>query len=164
MNFYVTEDEKRLIDERIRLPPTRSIRQIRTDSFPQHRIHASLYIFLQCLLLRISALCLLTIKVLKNLLHLPTSANFRQDTALHILMVHQLQGHLMHNPIRGSFQIFFRFPAVNAKHIACTEDCILQILFSSYKISLSLNQSFVAKSEAFQSVYHVTFILCYTVL
>ena len=75
MNFYVTEDEKRLIDERIRLPPTRSIRQIRTDSFPQHRIHASLYIFLQCLLLRISTLCLLTIKVLKNLLHLPISAN-----------------------------------------------------------------------------------------
>ena len=120
MNFYVTEDEKRLIDERIRLPPTRSIRQIRTDSFPQHRIHVSLYIFLQCLLLRISTLCLLTIKVLKNLLHLPTSANFRQDTALHILMVHQLQGHLMHNPIRGSFQIFFRFPAVNAKHISST--------------------------------------------
>ena len=75
MNFYVTEDEKRLIDERIRLPPTRSIRQIRTDSFPQHRIHASLYIFLQCLLLRISTLCLLTIKVLKNLLYLPISAN-----------------------------------------------------------------------------------------
>lgn len=67
MNFYVTEDEKRLIDERIRLPPTRSIRQIRTDSFPQHRIHASLYIFLQCLLLRISTLCLLTITVENNI-------------------------------------------------------------------------------------------------
>ena len=46
----------------------------------------------------------------------------------------------------------------------CAWDCILQILFSSYQISLSLNQSFVAKSEAFQSVHHVTFILCYTVL
>ena len=100
MNFYVTEDEKRLIDERIRLPPTRSIRQIRTDSFPQHRIHASLYIFLQCLLLRISTLCLLTIKVLKNLLHLPTSANFHQDITLHILMVHQLQETSKHNLIR----------------------------------------------------------------
>ena len=42
-------------------------------------------------------------------------------------------------------------------------DCILQILFSSYLISLSLNHQF-QKSEAFQSVHHVSFILCYTVL
>ena len=45
----------------------------------------------------------------------------------------------------------------------CAVDCILQILFSSYLISLSLNHQF-QKSEAFQSVHHVTFILCYTVL
>ena len=172
MNFYVTEDEKRLIDERIRLPPTRSIRQIRTDSFPQHRIHASLYIFLQCLLLRISTLCLLTIKVLKNLLHLPTSANFHQDITLHILMVHQLQETSKHNLIRVWFLNSFLLPNSQCeayslhwyKHqYCCTVDCILQILFSSYLISLSLNHQF-QKSEAFQSVYHVTFILCYTVL
>ena len=172
MNFYVTEDEKRLIDERIRLPPTRSIRQIRTDSFPQHRIHASLYIFLQCLLLRISTLCLLTIKVLKNLLHLPTSANFHQDITLHILMVHQLQETSKHNLIRVWFLNSFLLPNSQCeayslhwyKHqYCCTVDCILQILFSSYLISLSLNHQF-QKSEAFQSVHHVTFILCYTVL
>ena len=172
MNFYVTEDEKRLIDERIRLPPTRSIRQIRTDSFPQHRIHASLYIFLQCLLLRISTLCLLTIKVLKNLLHLPTSANFHQDITLHILMVHQLQETSKHNLIRVWFLNSFPLPNSQCeayslhwyKHqYCCTVDCILQILFSSYLISLSLNHQF-QKSEAFQSVHHVTFILCYTVL
>ena len=172
MNFYVTEDEKRLIDERIRLPPTRSIRQIRTDSFPQHRIHASLYIFLQCLLLRISTLCLLTIKVLKNLLHLPTSANFHQDITLHILMVHQLQETSKHNLIRVWFLNSFLLPNSHCeayslhwyKHqYCCTVDCILQILFSSYLISLSLNHQF-QKSEAFQSVHHVTFILCYTVL
>ena len=172
MNFYVTEDEKRLIDERIRLPPTRSIRQIRTDSFLQHRIHASLYIFLQCLLLRISTLCLLTIKVLKNLLHLPTSANFHQDITLHILMVHQLQETSKHNLIRVWFLNSFLLPNSQCeayslhwyKHqYCCTVDCILQILFSSYLISLSLNHQF-QKSEAFQSVHHVTFILCYTVL
>lgn len=110
MNFYVTEDEKRLIDERIRLPPTRSIRQIRTDSFPQHRIHASLYIFLQCLLLRISTLCLLTIKVLKNLLHLPTSANFHQDVILHIQEVHQWRVRLMHSLILVWFLSSFQLP------------------------------------------------------
>ena len=172
MNFYVTEDEKRLIDERIRLPPTRSIRQIRTDSFLQHRIHASLYIFLQCLLLRISTLCLLTIKVLKNLLHLPTFANFHQDITLHILMVHQLQETSKHNLIRVWFLNSFLLPNSQCeayslhwyKHqYCCTVDCILQILFSSYLISLSLNHQF-QKSEAFQSVHHVTFILCYTVL
>ena len=43
-------------------------------------------------------------------------------------------------------------------------DCILQISFSSYQISLSFCQSFVIKLEAFQSVHHVVFILCYTVL
>nr|DAY75331.1 MAG TPA: hypothetical protein [Caudoviricetes sp.] len=43
-------------------------------------------------------------------------------------------------------------------------DCILQISFSSYQISLSFNQSFVKKIEAFQSVHHVVLILCYTVL
>ena len=35
---------------------------------------------------------------------------------------------------------------------------------SSYQISLSFNQSFVKKIEAFQSVHHVVLILCYTVL
>ena len=47
----------------------------------------------------------------------------------------------------------------------CAVDCILQILFSSYLISPyhSINYQ-LQKSEAFQSVHHVTFILCYTVL
>ena len=48
----------------------------------------------------------------------------------------------------------------------CVVDCILQISFSSYRLSspyLSINHS-LQKSEAFQSVHHVTFILCYTVL
>ena len=78
----------------------------------------------------------------RNLLHLPTSVNSHQDTVSHILVVHQWQVCLMHNLIR---------------------DYILQIVFSSYLISLSLNHQF-QKSEAFQSVHHVTFILCYTVL
>ena len=166
MNFYVTEDEKRLIDERIRLPPTRSIRQIRTDSFPQHRIHASLYIFLQCLLLRISTLCLLTIKVLKNLLHLPTSANFHQDITLHILMVHQLQETSKHNLIRVWFLNSFLLPNSQCeayslhwyKHqYCCTVVCILQILFSSYLIA----QSSVSKirSISISSPCHFYFVL-----
>ena len=37
---------------------------------------------------------------LKNLLHLPTSVNSHQDTVSHILVVHQWQVCLMHNPIR----------------------------------------------------------------
>ena len=81
----------------------------------------------------------------RNLLHLPTSVNSHQDTVSHILVVHQWQVCLMHNLIR---------------------DYILQILFSSYLI-LSPYRSInylLQKSEAFQSVHHVTFILCYTVL
>ena len=51
------------------------------------------------------------------------------------------------------------------KHQCCfVRDYIQQILFSSYLISLSFYQLFATKSEAFQSVHHVTFILCYTVL
>ena len=46
----------------------------------------------------------------------------------------------------------------------CVWDYILQIFFSSYRISLSLNQSFVKKSEEFRSVHHVIFILCYNML
>ena len=47
----------------------------------------------------------------------------------------------------------------------CAVDCILQILFSSYLISPyhSINYQ-LQKSEAFQSVHHVSFILCYIVL
>ena len=43
----------------------------------------------------------------------------------------------------------------------CAWDCILQILFSSYQISLSLNQSFVAKirSISISSQCHFYFVL-----
>ena len=43
----------------------------------------------------------------------------------------------------------------------CAWDCILQILFSSYQISLSLNQSFVAKirSISISSPCHFYFVL-----
>ena len=109
---------------------------------------------------------------LMNLLYLPTSVNCPQDIISHIQVVHRLQVKSMHSLIRVWFLNPFRLPGSQCeaysrhwyKHqYCCTVDCILQILFSSYLISLSLNHQF-QKSEAFQSVHHVTFILCYTVL
>ena len=77
-----------------------------------------------------------------------------QDTVSHILVVHQWQVCLMHNLIRVWFSNSFLLPSSQCeayslhwyKHQYCyTVDCILQILFSSYPISLSFNQSVVAK-------------------
>ena len=111
--------------------------------------------------------------VLMNLLHLPISALFHQDIILHIQVVHQWQVRLMNRLIRGWFINPSQLP--NSQYGAYSQhwyihqccfcvDCILQISFSSYQISLSFNQSFVKKIEAFQSVHHVVLILCYTVL
>ena len=80
----------------------------------------------------------------RNLLHLPTSVNSHQDTVSHILVVHQWQVCLMHNLIRVWFSNSF-----------------LQILFSSYLISLSFNQLFATKirSISISSPCHFYFVL-----
>ena len=70
-----------------------------------------------------------------SLPHLPTSANFHQDIILHIQEDHQWRVRLMHS-------------------------LILMWFLSPYR---SINY-LLQKSEAFQSVHHVTFILCYTIL
>ena len=111
--------------------------------------------------------------VLMNLLHQPISALFHQDIILHIPAVYQQQVHLMHNLIRVLFLNSFLFPTVNAEHIASTGIYInavsVWIVFCKYRSHRikspyrSINH-LLQKSEAFQSVHHVTFILCYTVL
>ena len=115
---------------------------------------------------------ILNFRFLMNLPHPPTSTNSPQDIISHIQAVHRLQVRSMHSLIQVWFLNLFRLPnsqcgAYNRqkyKHqYCCVVDCILQISFSSYLISLSFNQS-LQKSEAFQSVHHVIFILCYNVL
>ena len=90
----------------------------------------------------------------RNLLHLPTSVNSHQDTVSHILVVHQWQVCLMHNLIRVWFSNSFLLSSSQCeaysrhwyKHqYCCIVDYILQILFSSYHIFLSSNQSIVTK-------------------
>lgn len=108
--------------------------------------------------------------VLMNLLHLPISALFHQDIILHIQAVYQWQMRSMHSLIRVWFLNPFRLPnsqcgAYNQqkyKYQCCfCVDCILQILFSSYRISLSFNQSFVKKirSISISSPCHFYFVL-----
>ena len=108
--------------------------------------------------------------VLTNLLHLPTSASFHQDTILHIQVAHQWQVRSMHSLIRVWFLNPFQLPnsqcgAYNQqkyKYQCCFYvDCIMQILFSSYRISLSFNQSFVTKirSISISSPCHFYFVL-----
>ena len=89
---------------------------------------------------------------LMNLLHLPTSVNCPQDIISHIQVVHRLQVKSMHSLIRVCFLNSFRLPSSQCKaysqHLYKCQccfvvDCILQILFSSYPISLSFNQSLV---------------------
>ena len=89
---------------------------------------------------------------LMNLLHLPTSVNCSQDIISHIQVVHRLQVKSMHSLIRVCFLNSFRLPSSQCKaysqHLYKCQccfvvDCILQILFSSYPISLSFNQSLV---------------------
>ena len=91
---------------------------------------------------------------LMNLLHLPTSVNCPQDIISHIQVVHRLQVKSMHSLIRVWFLNPFRPPSSQceaySQHLYKCQccfvmDCILQILFSSYPISLSFNQSLVAK-------------------
>ena len=108
--------------------------------------------------------------VLMNLLHLPISALFHQDIILHIQAVYQWQVRSMHSLIRVWFLNHFRLPnsqcgAYNQqkyKYQCCfCVDCILQILFSSYRISLSFNQSFVTKIRciSISSPCHFYFVL-----
>ena len=80
----------------------------------------------------------------RNLPYLTTSVNSHQDTVSHILVVHQWQVCLMHNLIRVWFSNSF-----------------LQILFSSYLISLSFNQLFATKirSISISSPCHFYFVL-----
>ena len=110
---------------------------------------------------------------LMNLRNLPTFAYFHQDITLHILMVHQLQETSMRNLIRVLSLNFFCFPAVNAKHIASRciniNAILLWIVFCKYRSHRiespyhSINH-LLQKLEAFQSVHHVIFILCYNML
>ena len=108
--------------------------------------------------------------VLMNLLHLPISALFHQDIILHIQAVYQWQMRSMHSLIWVWFLNPFRLPnsqcgAYNQqkyKYLCCfCVDCIMQILFSSYRISLSFNQSFVTKirSISISSPCHFYFVL-----
>ena len=107
---------------------------------------------------------------LMNLLYLPTSVNCPQDIISHIQVVHRLQVKSMHSLIRVWFLNPFRLPSSQCeaysrhwyKHqYCCTVDCILQILFSSYLISLSINQSSVTKirSISISSPCHFYFVL-----
>ena len=112
-------------------------------------------------------------RFLKNLLHLPTSTYYHRGIIVHILMVYQLQVRLMHSLNRVWFSNFFGFPAVNTQHVAsiCINiNAVLSgIVFCKYRSHRiespyhSINH-LLQKSEAFQSVHHVTFILCYNVL
>ena len=105
-----------------------------------------------------------------NLRHQPTSAQFHQGIVLHIQVVHQQQEHLVHSLNRVWFSNFFQlfssqcgaYSQQKYKHqYCCVVDCILQILFSSYQISLSFNQSFVTKirSISISSPCHFYFVL-----
>ena len=85
---------------------------------------------------------------LMDLLHLPTSVNCPQDIISHIQVVHRLQVKSMHSLIRVWFLNPFRLPGSQceaySQHLYKCQccfvvDCILQILFSSYPISLSAN-------------------------
>ena len=108
--------------------------------------------------------------VLMNVLHLPISALFHQDIILHIQAVYQWQMRSMHSLIRVWFLNPFRllnsqcgaYNQQKYKYQCCfCVDCILQILFSSYRISLSFNQSFVTKirSISISSPCHFYFVL-----
>ena len=89
---------------------------------------------------------------LMNLLYLPISVNCPQDIISHIQVVHRLQVKSMHSLIRVWFLNPFRLPSSQceaySQHLYKCQccfvvDCILQILFLSYPISLSFNQSLV---------------------
>ena len=115
-------------------------------------------------------ICLKIKKYLMSLPHLPTSANFHQDIILHIQEDHQWRVRLMHSLILMWFLSPFQLPNSQCgaysqqryKHQCCfVRDCILQILFSSYLISLSFNQLFATKirSISISSPCHFYFVL-----
>ncbi len=118
-------------------------------------------------------ICLKIKKYLMSLPHLPISAFFHQDIILHIQAVHQWQVRLMHSLIRVWFLNPFQLP--NSQCGAYSQQwykhqcCSLWIVFCKYCSHRILSpyrsiNHLLQKSEAFQSVHHVTFILCYTVL
>ena len=112
----------------------------------------------------------------KNLLHLPTFAYYHQDIIVHIQVAHQQQEHLMLSLNRVWFSNFFQLPnsqcgAYNRhwyKHQCCfCVDCILQILFSSYLISIFLIISYRVKYRKhfnqFTMLLLLYVILCYEI-
>ena len=132
------------------------------------QINRGLYIKSSCALHR--ELFLNITIMSRNLLHLPTSVNSHQDTVSHILVVHQWQVCLMHNLIRVWFSNSFLLSSSQCeayslhwyKHQCCfVRDYILQIVFSSYLISLSFNQLFATKirSISISSPCHFYFVL-----
>ena len=107
--------------------------------------------------------------VLMNLLHLPISALFHQDIILHIKAVYQWQVRSMHSLIRVWFLNPFRLPNSQCGAYSSQRykhqhyyvvDCILQILFSSYPISLSFNQSVVAKIKKHFNQFTMSLLFC----
>ena len=121
-------------------------------------------------------ICLKIKKYLMSLPHLPTSANFHQDIILHIQEDHQWRVRLMHSLILMWFLSPFQLPnsqcgAYNQqryKHQCCfVRDCILQILFSSYLISIFLIISYRVKYRKhfnqFTMLLLLYVILCYEI-
>ena len=106
---------------------------------------------------------------LMNLLYLPTSVNCPQDIISHIQVVHRLQVKSMHSLIRVWFLNPFRLPSSQCeaysrhwyKHqYCCTVDCILQILFSSYPISLLFNQPLIVKIKKHFNQFTMSILFC----
>ena len=73
----------------------------------------------------------------------------------YILIVHFRYKHLIRNHIRKEYNLHW----YKLRYGLYSANIVFIVL-----ISLSFNQSLVTKSEAFQAVHHVTFILCYTIL
>ena len=105
---------------------------------------------------------------LMNLLHLPTSVNCPQDIISHIQVVHRLQVKSMHSLIRVWFLNPFRLPSSQceaySQHLYKCQccfvvDCILQILFSSYPISLSFDYAHTLHTVRIVHNAHITSII-----
>ena len=104
-----------------------------------------------------------------SLPHLPTSANFHQDIIWHIQEVHQWRVRLMHSLILVWFLSSFQLPnsqcgaysQQRCKHqYCCAWDCILQILFSSYPISLLFNQPLIVKIKKYFNQFTMSVLFC----
>ena len=92
-----------------------------------------------------------------------------QDTVSHILVVHQWQVCLMHNLIWVWFSNSFLLPSSQCeayslhwyKHQCCfVRDYILQILFSSYPISLLFNQPLIVKIKKHFNQFTMSLLFC----